>query len=125
MGIFVLDVPCSVGRMVPASMFIYGSILMAVTLRPVVLSSRPVEEACQFKKSRSSSPVRSFCFTAEADKRRHTNDSLADTANHTTRDQDVFCHCVVVALVVHVEVVVIFVCNRSGAEISSRFNARG
>ena len=31
--------------MVPASMFMYGSILMAVTLRPVVLRSKPVEEA--------------------------------------------------------------------------------
>ena len=28
-------------------MFMYGSILIAVTLRPVVLSSKPVEEAIQ------------------------------------------------------------------------------
>jgi len=38
-------VPCSVGLIVPASMFIYGSILIAVTFRPVVLSKRPVEDA--------------------------------------------------------------------------------
>ena len=31
--------------MVPASMFMYGSILMAVTRRPSVLRSSPVEEA--------------------------------------------------------------------------------
>lgn len=33
------------GDMVPASMFMYGSILMAVTLNPSVLRSRPVDEA--------------------------------------------------------------------------------
>lgn len=38
-------VPCSVGAIVPASMFMYGSILIAVTLRPAVLSKRPVLEA--------------------------------------------------------------------------------
>lgn len=38
-------VPCSLGRMVPASMFMYGSILIAVTFSPVVLSSKPVEDA--------------------------------------------------------------------------------
>ena len=37
--------PCSCGRIVPASMFIYGSIFIAVTLSPVVLRSNPVEEA--------------------------------------------------------------------------------
>lgn len=31
--------------MVPASTFMYGSILMEETFRPIVLSSRPVEEA--------------------------------------------------------------------------------
>jgi hypothetical protein len=31
--------------MVPASMFMYGSILIAVTLRPVVFRRRPVDEA--------------------------------------------------------------------------------
>jgi hypothetical protein len=31
--------------MVPASMFMYGSIFMAVTERPVVFRRRPVEEA--------------------------------------------------------------------------------
>jgi hypothetical protein len=31
--------------MVPASMFIYGSIFIDVTLRPVVFNRRPVEEA--------------------------------------------------------------------------------
>jgi t-SNARE complex subunit (syntaxin) len=51
--------------------------------------------------------VISLCWTAEADEARHTNDALADATNHTTRDQDVFCHCVVVVLVVHVEVVVV------------------
>jgi hypothetical protein len=39
------DSPCSVGAIVPASMFMYGSILIAVTLRPAVLSRRPVLEA--------------------------------------------------------------------------------
>lgn len=39
------DPPCSVGDMVPASMFMYGSIFIAVTLKPSVLSSKPVDEA--------------------------------------------------------------------------------
>jgi hypothetical protein len=40
-----LHVPCSVGAIVPASMFMYGSILIAVTFRPVVLRRRPVLDA--------------------------------------------------------------------------------
>lgn len=39
------DIPCSVGAIVPASMFMYGSILIAVTFSPVVLSRSPVLEA--------------------------------------------------------------------------------
>lgn len=35
----------SVGAIVPASMLMYGSILMLVTVSPVVLRSRPVLEA--------------------------------------------------------------------------------
>lgn len=42
---YKIDSPCSVGAIVPASIFIYGSILMAVTFKPVVLSKRPVEDA--------------------------------------------------------------------------------
>jgi hypothetical protein len=38
-------VPCSVGAIVPASIFMYGSILMEVTFRPVVFNNKPVEEA--------------------------------------------------------------------------------
>ena len=37
--------PCSVGLMVPASTFMYGSILMAVTFSPVIFNRRPVDEA--------------------------------------------------------------------------------
>jgi hypothetical protein len=49
--------PCSVGLMVPASTFMYGSILIAVTFNPDIFKRRPVEEAiCEsfkhgFKKS--------------------------------------------------------------------------
>jgi hypothetical protein len=39
------NAPCSVGAIVPASMFMYGSILIEVTFNPVVLSKRPVDEA--------------------------------------------------------------------------------
>jgi hypothetical protein len=35
----------SVGAIVPASTFMYGSILIEVTFMPIVLRSRPVEEA--------------------------------------------------------------------------------
>jgi hypothetical protein len=37
--------PCSVGLMVPASTFMYGSILIAVTFNPVIFNRRPVDEA--------------------------------------------------------------------------------
>lgn len=36
--------------MVPASTFMYGSILMAVTFSPVIFKRRPVDEAiCEFQ----------------------------------------------------------------------------
>ncbi len=44
------DSPCSVGAIVPASMFMYGSILIDVTLSPVVLRRRPVDEAVARKR---------------------------------------------------------------------------
>lgn len=37
--------PCSVGAIVPASMFIYESILIIVTFKLIVLSNRPMLEA--------------------------------------------------------------------------------
>ena len=43
--------PCSVGAIVPASMFMYGSILIAVTFKPAVLSNNPVLEAIVYAKN--------------------------------------------------------------------------
>jgi hypothetical protein len=69
--------PCSVGRIVPASMFMYGSILIAVTFNPVVFKRSPVEEA--------GAP-----FNNEQLKNaRHTNDALPDSTNDSSRDENV------------------------------------
>jgi hypothetical protein len=62
-------------------MFMYGSILIAVTLKPSVLSSRPVEEAV-----RGHTSVRSLavCLTSAP-----TYDTLSNPADHTSTDADV------------------------------------
>jgi hypothetical protein len=90
--------------MVPASMFMYGSILMAVTLSPAVLSNRPVEEATADWISISS---------WVSDMVSRTDHALSDTAggrgfasaslqaaqdarkcsrDDTTTDEDILCH---------------------------------
>ena len=61
-------------------MFMYGSILIAVTLRPIVLSSKPVDEAVRGEHSMDG------CDEI------HTNDTLADATDHATRDDNVLGH---------------------------------
>jgi hypothetical protein len=69
--------------MVPASTFMYGSILMAVTFSPVIFNRRPVDEAiCGGFKLRV---VRIGLWA-------QTNDPLSDTTDDTTRNNNVLCH---------------------------------
>jgi hypothetical protein len=69
--------------MVPASTFIYGSILMAVTFSPVIFKRRPVDEAIcgSFKLG-----------FAKIGLWAQTNDALSDTTDDTTGNNDVLCH---------------------------------
>jgi hypothetical protein len=60
--------------MVPASMFMYGSILIEVTLRPVVLSKRPVDEAALHN------PNDQLAARFEELYETRTNNSLSNTA---------------------------------------------
>jgi len=66
-------------------MFIYGSILIAVTLRPVVLSKRPVDDAERRGQSGTSGGYDS----------RITYNAFADAADDSSRYQDIFGHRVV------------------------------
>ena len=69
--------------MVPASTFIYGSILIDVTFNPVIFNRRPVDEAiCGCFKIR----VAKIVYWA------HTNDPLSDTTDDTTGNNDILCH---------------------------------
>jgi hypothetical protein len=61
----------------------YGSILMAVTLRPVVFNSNPVDEAVALA-------VGEVMFGTFAANR--TDDTLSNTANDATTDKDVLSH---------------------------------
>jgi len=61
----------------------YGSILMAVTFNPVIFNRSPVDEAiCESFKLRAAK----ICLLAQ------TNDSLSDTTDDTTGNNDVLCH---------------------------------
>lgn len=91
-------------------MFMYGSILMAVTFRPRVLRSRPVEDAVR-RVSRYSASVSARCSNADGSADTPTvfplarelqafcrpsfpptNDTLSDTADDTTTDDNVAHH---------------------------------
>jgi hypothetical protein len=65
-------------------MFIYGSILMDVTLRPVVLRSNPVEDAIQM--NLRSGPKRERLTEIL------TYDTLPDTAYNPSRYKNIFGH---------------------------------
>lgn len=66
----------------PASMFMYGSILIAVTLSPVVLRRRPVDEADDGVS----------VMDRNKEKGRQTDNALPDATHDSSRDQDVFSH---------------------------------
>ena len=69
--------------MVPASTFMYGSILMAVTFSPVIFNKRPVDEAiCESFKLGAAK----ICLWAQ------TNDPLSNATDDTTGNNDVLCH---------------------------------
>lgn len=72
----------------PASMFMYGSILIAVTLRPVVLSNKPVDEAffsemgqIVFTKGRQDYEL--ACATRDWTAIQRTNDTFPNPTDHT------------------------------------------
>lgn len=69
--------------MVPASTFMYGSILMAVTFNPVIFNKRPVDEAIcgSFK-----------LIVTKKGLKAHTNDPLPNTTDDTTGNNNVLCH---------------------------------
>jgi hypothetical protein len=64
-------------------MFMYGSILMAVTFKPAVLSRRPVLDAGQSAYGPSN----------KLDSAKCTDDTLPDTRDDTSADHDIFHHC--------------------------------
>jgi hypothetical protein len=66
--------------MVPASMFMYGSILMAVTFKPAVLRRRPVLDA------------KSISAAYAVKQGQRTDDTLSDTGDDTTADDNVLDH---------------------------------
>jgi hypothetical protein len=63
-------------------MFMYGSILIAVTLSPVVFRSRPVEDAVNID-------VREVRVAGLIIR---TNNTLPNTTDHTPRDENVLGH---------------------------------
>jgi len=71
--------------MVPASMFMYGSILMAVTLKPSVLRSRPVDEAV----GDSGGELQLEVARRRGATRGRTDDALADARDDTAGHEDV------------------------------------
>lgn len=94
--------PCSVGAIVPASMFMYGSILMAVTFKPVVLSRSPVLDAdhCQLEVRytyRSKAwlrhlPMTPFPIPLRSMSGRTSYRGRLDIRDDTSTDKDVFDH---------------------------------
>lgn len=89
------------GAIVPASMFMYGSIFIAVTLIPVILSSKPVEEAVnqnriqafKMQTRRSGHGEKTFVHSLITEKKeRRTDDALPDTTDYTTANEYVLGH---------------------------------
>ncbi|KAI5888620.1 uncharacterized protein SCHCODRAFT_02058798 [Schizophyllum commune H4-8] len=64
-------------------MFMYGSILIAVTFKPSVLSSNPVDEAT----------IHWSPSSRDAKHSARTDDTLPDAAHDTSRDENVLGHC--------------------------------
>lgn len=61
-------------------MFMYGSIFIAVTFRPVAFKSSPVEEAGE---------TQSALATIKPRFLKRTDDTLPNTTHHATRHEDV------------------------------------
>ena len=70
----------------PASMFIYGSILIAVTFKPVFFNNKPVEEAGRIEHIFSLENLYYF------DTKRRTNNALSNSTDDTTGNDNVLGH---------------------------------